>query len=236
MSHIKGRWSDFRIELYERASAWTGFHSKLFELIKKEIEENDTLLDVGCGTANLLQIIAEKHKMLLVDTDKNLMKYLSKKFEHNTNITLINDDINKIETDKKDIVLISFFENPKENEETIKRIFTYAKKKVIILTHTCPDEIVINSEKEEYKQKRGYDKDWDNFFSSGKYEYSRENHELDFGQPFKDIDEARTFINLFGTKKQTEERLKQIVHTKDNIFPLFLPKNKKFTIFVVHCG
>ena len=58
-----------------------------------EIEPSDIVLEVGAGTGNLTEKILQKKpkKLILVEKDKNLSKFLKKKFDND--VEVINDDI-----------------------------------------------------------------------------------------------------------------------------------------------
>lgn len=67
-----------------------------------KIGENDLVIEIGPGLGNLTQYLLDNSKhVLLIEIDKNLINILKKRFEEYTNYTLINDDILKLDLDKK---------------------------------------------------------------------------------------------------------------------------------------
>lgn len=64
-----------------------------------ELENSDTVLEVGPGLGILTEEIAKKKcKILAVEKDQNLISYLDSKFRDNKNIEIINQDILKLQT------------------------------------------------------------------------------------------------------------------------------------------
>tara|TARA_B100001758_G_C18195031_1_gene496666 strand:+ start:126 stop:473 length:348 start_codon:yes stop_codon:yes gene_type:complete len=78
---------------------------------KGEIKKNDTIIEVGPGTGNLTEkiVLKKPKKLILIEKDKVLANKLSIKFKEK--ITLINDDILKIDEDKFKSVKMIFFGN-----------------------------------------------------------------------------------------------------------------------------
>ncbi|MDO8555410.1 MAG: 16S rRNA (adenine(1518)-N(6)/adenine(1519)-N(6))-dimethyltransferase RsmA [bacterium] len=62
-----------------------------------ELSKNDTVLEVGPGKGILTEALLEKaSKVIAVEKDKELVRYLTDKFEGSKNLTLIHGDILKI--------------------------------------------------------------------------------------------------------------------------------------------
>lgn len=79
--------------VYQLFSRCLTSRKSLIEYTKKYIRPlpNDTILDIGCGTANILNFLPPSIKYYGFDLNKNYIKYAQKKFNHQT---LVCNDIN----------------------------------------------------------------------------------------------------------------------------------------------
>ena len=71
---------------------------------------NKNILEIGPGYGSLTDIILAKNpkKIILIEKDSNLKNFLTKKYENNNKVTIIEEDILKFNLDKyKDLIVIS---------------------------------------------------------------------------------------------------------------------------------
>lgn len=74
---------------------WT-ISNKIINL--SEVSNNDTILEIGPGLGALTEHLIERaRKVIAVEIDPNLSKYLTEKFSTNDNIEIISNDILKID-------------------------------------------------------------------------------------------------------------------------------------------
>ena len=67
-----------------------------------DVEENDLVIEIGPGLGNLTEYLLERTKyVLLVEIDPKMIEVLQDRFKQNTNYTLINEDILKVNIDEK---------------------------------------------------------------------------------------------------------------------------------------
>ena len=67
-----------------------------------DVEENDLVIEIGPGLGNLTEYLLERAKyVLLVEIDPKMIEVLQDRFKQNTNYTLINEDILKVNIDEK---------------------------------------------------------------------------------------------------------------------------------------
>ena len=76
-----------------------------------EINENDTLLEIGPGTGNLTKelLLKKPKKIIVVEKDKNLSKELKNNFDNQ--IQILNEDILKIDEEILSKEKMIFFGN-----------------------------------------------------------------------------------------------------------------------------
>ena len=83
--------------------------NKIVEIGK--IKKHDSVMEIGPGYGNLTEIILNNNpqKIIAIEKDSNLCKFLTKNFKINKNIKIINDDIlNIIENKNLDKNVIVF--------------------------------------------------------------------------------------------------------------------------------
>jgi len=122
------------------------------------IKKNDTILEVGPGTGNLTEKILEKNpkKIIAIEKDNNLAKFLKNKF--NNNVEIINEDIlnyNQKDFYKKKIII---FGNLPYNISTkiltswikIKNLKTFCKRFILLFQKEVADRIVAEHNSKHY--------------------------------------------------------------------------------------
>ncbi len=125
---------------------------------KGEIKKNDTIIEVGPGTGNLTEkiVLKKPKKLILIEKDKVLANKLSIKFKEK--ITLINDDILKIDEDKFKSVKMIFFGNLPYNISSqilvkwIRRndLNIICKKMILMFQKEVADRILAQTNHKDY--------------------------------------------------------------------------------------
>lgn len=75
----------------------------LFLVREAKLKKNDIVLEIGPGTGFLTRLLLEESKVVAIEKDETMFDLLSKEFENeikNEKLTLINDDILKVDIDK----------------------------------------------------------------------------------------------------------------------------------------
>ena len=125
-----------------------------------DINNNDTVLEVGPGTGNLTQKILEKNpkEFTVIEKDKRMVEFLKKKFEKNINI--INQDMLKISYEnslKKETII---FGNLPYNISTkilsiwikLNRLDNYIKKFILLFQKEVADRIIAEVNSKNYSR------------------------------------------------------------------------------------
>lgn len=234
-------WTKEKIEFFKEASVYTGFHGELGKIIGPYLDKSWTLCDLGCGLGMLDFAIAKYVKEIIaVDSSKIALDDYKARLASCT-INNIKPELADINEDFKgswDAVLLSFFGKPGEE---LDRIFSMANKEVIIITYLEPqsekhiklpesDNRPTTSDHEDFLKKRGF-------------EYKLILREMDFGQPFRSLDSARSYFEAYSRECAKVKRdeliqnsLKRIKPADDAEFPYFLPKKRDVGIFIVKCS
>jgi len=120
--------------------------------------KDNILVEVGPGTGNLTEQILLKNpkKLILIEKDKNLAKFLIEKF--NNKIMLINDDILNVEENKLSDKKMIIFGNLPYNISTQilakwikhKNLNSICKKFILMFQKEVADRIIANTNQKNY--------------------------------------------------------------------------------------
>jgi len=116
----------------------------------EKIKKNDVIIEVGPGTGNLTKEILSKKpkKLILIEKDKNLSKELLYKFKDN--VSLINEDILKVNEEKLSKEQVIIFGNLPYNISTqilakwikLKNLNLICKKLILMFQKEVADRII----------------------------------------------------------------------------------------------
>ncbi|MDR2457602.1 MAG: class I SAM-dependent methyltransferase [Clostridiales Family XIII bacterium] len=248
------KWLERRAEQYEAASKWTGFYDNIRDKILLSLHKENTgeksLVDIGCGIGILDRKLSPYFKNIVaIDKDSNAIKFFLRKIneERLTNIKTITKRweqvYNQYKNNKRDILLLSFFSDPRI--DNMEKLFSFAKEKVVIVTNAGNDLRENDSRKREKRLlERANGNIWIKWIASemnnkspGKCKilsYEKQELDFDFGQPLHSKNEAFLFIKDYYEIEIAKKRIKDLEKTGDEKFPYFLPKTKHLTIIIIN--
>jgi hypothetical protein len=253
-----------RRKLFRQASEFTGFHKKLGVLIEPYLNEQWSIADIGCGMALLdFQIMGSVRSITAIDTDADALAEVEKRIDEE--LAANHDDAKKIRTVRKDAyelgderwdaVLLSFFA---DSPEMAGRMLSLANQRGVIIMHGHErggifDPIQMDKPRTTVREMEDY------LISKG-YGYRKNIVDIQFGQPFRTIDDIHEFIGEKsagghgadaiaggvggGAQKSPGEaaldmeRLalsveERIIKTKRYDYPYYLPRSLRTAIFIV---
>ena len=144
--------------------------SLTISFIEKFVKNNDTVLDLGCSTANTLIALAKNSNKTLnligIDSSSAMISQAKKKsIAYGVNINLIKQDFLNFSFPKTKAVIANYtlqFVRPREREKLVKIIFQSLKdggififSEKLITNHKKLDKIIIEKYF-DYKKSRGY--------------------------------------------------------------------------------
>ena len=123
-----------------------------------KVKKNDIVIEVGPGTGNLTERIISKHpkKLIIIEKDKFLAENLNKKFKNK--VTLINDDILKVNFEKFNHNKMIFFGNLPYNISSqilvrwirINNLNLLCKRMVLMFQKEVADRILAETNHKDY--------------------------------------------------------------------------------------
>lgn len=226
-------WNDESVRWFKNASEYTGYNKKLCEILLRHIPCRGSLCDLGCG-AGLIDMELARHvdSVTCVDISADAVNHVERTAQEMgvTNLRAVCADAACLEG-QWDTVIGLFY----GGEAFFERFLPLAKDRLIVATHSS-----VKGEfgPEGHKIMKCFDvRGVSEYLDARGVKYSLEEHSLEYGQPFTDMDDARDFVRAYTTPMspgELDEYLeKELVKTGDARFPLYLPKQKRFGIFVI---
>lgn len=226
-------WNDQSIEWFHSASDYTDYNKHLAKLLLERIPNRGTLCDIGCG-AGLIDLELAEHfqQITCVDIVPEAVASLQRDIETTgiLNVTAVCADGAKLEG-TWDTVMTLFH----GGKGVFSSYFPYVKDRLIIVTHGLREErFGPNKERCTHCFNIGGVREELNALG---VQYTMTEEELEYGQPFKNLEDARRFVEAYTDEPEIskiEQYLETyLTKTEDERYPYYLPKKKKFGIFVI---
>ena len=240
---MEEKWTVERISNYKRASEYTAFHKKLSVFAEPYLDELWTLADIGCGLGLINFFLAPAVKSIdCIDRDEVVINELNMQLDEvfYTNravaekITPIKSDISELGDMEWDAVMMSFFG---ASEKILKEVLPRARKRAILLMtgRVQPGGIdLLNPLPSDLSYVEVED-----YLNSAGYAFKRSTMDLQFGHPFKQIEEIQEFLLSYdnGDSKEFERMAasaeERIIKTNRFDYPYYLPINVNVIQFIV---
>jgi predicted nicotinamide N-methyase len=252
-------------KLFRQASEFTGFHKKLGVLIEPYLNERWTMADIGCGLALLdFSLMNGVKSITAIDVDEDILAEVEKRIDEE--LAANHDDARKIETlladaadlgDRRwDVVLMSFFA---DSAETVGRMLSRADHRGVIIMHGHERGGIFDPVRTD--KPRMTVQEMEEYLISEGYGYRKSIVDLQFGQPFRTIDEIHEFLGdktgngceaalmkdlEEGAADEKEKRRgvfnidnlaysaeERIIKTKRYDYPYYLPRNLHAAVFII---
>lgn len=232
---MKIQWNPTTIQWFRDASAYTGYSRKLTELLLPYIPHRGTLCDMGCGAAVVdFEFAKYFQDVTCVDISPKAIAEVAAQAQKQgvSNLHPVCID-GKEFRGNFDTVIALFHGGPNIYED----YYPLAKQQLIIITHLGKCNTFSSKKHQE-----------DHHFSSNrtkvlldelKIRYTYLEESIEYGQPFRCLEDAITFMEIYKAPGMTQEELmdnleKRLVKTEDPVFPYYLPNQKRMAIFIIN--
>lgn len=227
-------WSEKTIRWFADASAFTGFHKKLAALLGERLPGKGTLADVGCGTGLVdLELAPRYERVVCVDVSREALTSLRCGADARglTNIETRLTDACGLSERFDDVVAVFYG----DAELFAEKLLPLAKAGFAAVVHASPDGKL---GPEDYRLKKTDTASAAaELFSRLGISYTRTDVSLEYGQPFRTVEDAREFTRAYSNcppDAAVDEYLERnLVATGERDFPLYLPNEKHFSILSV---
>ena len=239
------RWSRELIAWYERAVEYTGYNQVIWGLIASQFHPGDIVCEVACGTGSLARTIAPHVKHLTAnDMDENALAYLEREIEKKRieNITIEKGDWKHVCAGKKfDILLFQQFSAFLNDWDLLEQT---ADRTILAILPSAEDFFrgpanTENKAELPVTAKKGSREHWESaadFLEKKGIAYKAIPFQVDFGQPFINLEEAFSYYRHYYGAHLTERELREMADRQLQPAPcgLYLPKNKKLGVIIAN--
>ncbi len=227
-------WNEKTARWFADASAYTGFHRKLAEILLGLLPGRGDLADVGCGTGLIdMELAGRFRRVTCVDISPEALASLrgmaSERGIKNIDTRLCDAaDV----TERFDDVIAVFHGTA---ELFAEKYIPLARAGFAAVVHASP-EGQLGPEKYRGRRDDTASATVELFTKLG-IEYKRTDVSIEYGQPLRSMEDARDFTRAYSDSppdSAVDEYLgKNLVRTGERDFPLYLPNEKTFSIFSV---
>ena len=245
-------WTPRKIECYKQASEYTSFHKKLSVLAEPYLNKEWSLADIGCGPGLLSIWLAPLVASIdAIDNDSVAIDDLKTRLD---DVTLTDRytaekikprlaSIEDLEGESWDVVSLSFFG---VSTDILEVVMPLAKRRALIYMHGRPDAegpLASASNSEKFSAA-----EMESFLKQNNFAFKKSVIEMQFGQPFKGIDDIHGFLVDYekqlelqesdsDTKNRIERRVadieERIIKTNRFDYPYYLPKSINVVLFII---
>ena len=258
MSNI---WTPEKIEKYKQASEYTAFHKKLSVLAAPYLDERWTLADIGCGPGLLDFWLAPMVASIdAIDSDESVIADLRARLddvfltERKTAEKIRPRHASALELagESWDIVALSFVGI---DEEMLEAVLPLANRRALIFMHGRPDKAGPLAASDDGGKFTATE--LETWLSEKKLAHKKSVLEMQFGQPFKTIEDIHKFLSEYGGQASgeiecvdigmedvlDEAALKKMADAEERIiktnrfdYPYYLPKSISVAMYIILSG
>ncbi len=225
-------WTDEMVSFMEDASENSDYFFKLSNVITPYLAGLRTVCDAGCGLGGLAKKLAQRgFSAFACDISENAIQYI--KNENWKNVTPVCCDLQKwTPAEKFDAMIFNYFGSLSE----VLDISSRCCKGVIIIIKKNYRFHRFSFEKNPIQQRA--DESAESFFEKHNISYEKKEIEFEFGQPFRSIEDAVKFFEIYSrdTNKSIispENVRKKLVSSAIPGFKYYLPQKKSSLLFVI---
>ncbi len=226
-------WYEDMVRFMKDASEYGDYNQKLAKMMEASLNKNMHICDAGCGLGYLSLALAPLVKQVTsVEVNGDAIRVLEENCRR-FGVQNINPRCGEIASlvpeEKYDAMVFCFFGHIHEILEMAKK---QCKGTVLIATRNySTHRFSVGTHK---TGSYGYKSTREVLAEKGiPFEY--QTFELEFGQPFRSMDDARRFFEIYSNDEDknaiTEEFLRnKVVQTGDETFPLYMPHQRKLAL------
>ena len=227
------QWNEEKVRFMEDAAAWGDFHARLAALLAPELPAAGRICDAGCGTGHLSLALSPYVKQVTaVDVSEKALSLLADNCRKRQirNVEIRCGDIARLPPPEPyDAMVFCFFGH-------IEEILTIsaAQCRGTVLAVMRNDGCHRFSAAQSAIRHGGYPRGAAELTARG-IPFRAWEGELPMGQPFRTLDDARRFFELYrrdgDTTPVTDDFLRaRLTETGREEFPLYLPQSRRFGV------
>ena len=224
-------WDDERVRFMEDAAAWGDFHDRLAALLAPFLPAGGHICDAGCGTGHLsLALSPYVRQVTAVDVSDAALSALAENCRRQgvENITIRCGDIHRLPPQRPyDAMVFCFFGHM---EEILSLAAAQCSGTVLAIMRN--DGCHRFSVSRPAIRHGGYPRGAAQLAQLG-IPFTKQEWELPMGQPFRSLEDARRFLELY--RRPGDDEAVTDVFLRDRLtatgredFPFYLPQSRRF--------
>jgi len=224
-------WDQNTIRWYQEANEYTGFYKNVATLIAPSLQGYADFCDMGCGLGLIdLELSDCIDRITCVDINELVIQALQKsiKAREIDNIDARVMDISYLE-ENWDVIHLSFF-----GSRSLVKYLPRCKKLIAVVTKTDYPAFYPVKYK---KTRRSTVADVEQILTDLGIPYSIQVVCLEFGQPLRSMEEARSFVRAEASDISEDDLndflSEHLVETGQEEYPFYIPNLKTFGIFEI---
>lgn len=225
------KWTQESIAYMDDACCRTDFHRKLTAELQPYLRETDCVCDAGCGLGYLsLSLAPYVGAVTAVERDSQALAVLEREVKARgiSNVTAVRDDVLAYRPDTRfDAMVFCFFGSM---DEILAAAARCCRGTVLAVVRN--DARHRFSGKSRGPGRHSYDTACRILTEKG-ISFTTRTASLAFDQPFRSLEAARRFFELYGGSEDWRARL---VETGDPEFPWRLPSRRDFGLITFQMG
>ncbi len=227
-------WSAQTLDWYLRAASFGTYHARTAAALAPFLADGGTICDLGCGPGRLsLALLNHVPQITALDRDPLALKALRQDGGQMPGLTITEADAMALPQDRIwDHLILSFFGKLTVGDH-LAYFLSHCRRQLICIVNAAPKSS-FSSTGASVRQK-DYAPQVAAHLDQHGLRYRMESHTLDFGQPLRDMAEARAFVRRYsppGCPVPEDGALaKRLVALPGG--GLYLPHHKKIVIFII---
>ena len=256
------RWTADSADWYESASEYTGYHDRLTEIIAPHLDSEYTCCELACGTGTLARHLAPYVKSYAAnDIDHNAAVHLADMISDGScpNLDIIEGDWHDVFAARKfNAAVFSFFGAVEQDWDALAKLVT---DRIIVISprsrtgkmklaadrtaagsssHQTSDSTSLPDPEKPQRIIRGKVRSFETgpsiaeFLDKNEIGYIREDVDLEFGQPFDNLSQARDYTRYYYKLDERDIDVflqKKLERLEDGRW--YFPKTKELSIIII---
>ena len=223
-------WCRETLDWYLRAAQYGDYHKRLAQLIAPWLR--GSVCDMGCGLGCLaLELLRFVPQVTALDMDGEALASLRQRAE--PGLVILEGNAMSLPRDMVwDTLVLSYFGWITEPGH-LDYFFTHCGQRIVSIVSGRPGSSF--SATGSSARKKEHVPQVEAYLKGRGIRYHLEEHALEFGQPLRDMEEARDFVRSYspkGCQEPTDEELAARLRPMEN-GGLYLPYKKHIGIFVI---
>ena len=227
-------WSRQTLDWYQSAAEYSHYHEALADLLAPELTGCGSVCDLGCGHGLLsLALLDHIPEITALDRDTGALAMLKERAAGRPGLHIRQADaMHLAPEDCWDALVLSFFGQITAGDR-LHYFMSHCNRKLVCVVNAAVrssfSSTGVSAMKKEYSDQVA------DFLTGRGISFTRQDAALEFGQPLKDLEDARNFIARYSPpgRAVTDEASLKASLEKLPDGRWYLPHRKKISIFVI---